>query len=256
MKPLIAVSGKGGTGKTTLSALLVRSLVASGVRPVLAVDADPNYCLAEFLGAEMPGTLADLRDRTRATEGPTGSTKVAGLELGLNELVSEGKGYDLITMGRPEGAGCYCYINALLRGWLEKARRNYAVTVVDNEAGMEHVSRLVTASIDTFIVVAEPTVASARAVGRIFQLADSLPMHVGRRVVVWNKVIEGVPERLREMAAESDVDASVTIPYSDKLMEAHADGSLALDAGELPSQVAQLAEICVQQGAHSKTGTS
>ena len=196
----------------------------------------------------MPGTLADLRDRTRATEGPSGATKIAGLELGLNELVSEGSGYDLITMGRPEGAGCYCYINALLRGWLEKARRNYAVTVVDNEAGMEHVSRLISASIDTLVVVAEATVASARAAGRIFKLSESLPMHVGRRVVVWNKVRGEVPERLREMAAEDTANASLVMPYNEKLMEAHESGSLTVDVDELP-EAAQLAEICRGQGA-------
>ena len=93
MKPLVAISGKGGTGKTTISALLVRQLVAMGARPVLAVDADPNYCLAEFLGAQVSETMAALRDRTRSAEDPSGTTKIASLNLGLNELVSEGIGF-------------------------------------------------------------------------------------------------------------------------------------------------------------------
>lgn len=247
MKPLVAITGKGGTGKTTLSALLVRQLVAMGTRPVLAVDADPNYCLGEFLAAPVPETMAALRDRMRSAEDPSGTTKIANLSLGLNELVSEGIGFDLITMGRPEGPGCYCYINNLLREWLEKARRNYAVTVVDNEAGMEHVSRLISASIDTLLLVAEPTVASARAVARICELTAALPMRIGRRIVVWNKVTDEVPDRLREMAGEDAVDGSVVIPYDGRVIEAHADGSLSLDMSALP-EVAGLAELCIRPG--------
>ncbi|MHC4713887.1 MAG: ATP-binding protein [Planctomycetota bacterium] len=245
MKPLIAVSGKGGTGKTTVSALLVKHILASGTKPVLAVDADPNYCLGGLLGIEVPGTLSESRDVSRSTEGPSGLSKLADLELRLNEIVAEGKGFDLITMGAPEGPGCYCYVNALLRDWLEKARRNYAVTVVDNQAGMEHISRLVTTTIDTLVLVAEPTVPSARAVRKIIELSAGLPMSVRKRVIVWNKVSSAAPGEALSSAAGADlVDAVVTIPYDDALAAAHVEGrEVTMETGA-SAGIAELASIC------------
>jgi CO dehydrogenase maturation factor len=247
MKPLIAVSGKGGTGKSTLSALLVRQFVRSGVRPVLAVDADPNHCLGELLGLEVPGTLAELRDEVRRNEGQgTGASKINQIDQGLNEIIAEGTGFDLLTMGRPEGAGCYCYINALLRDWLKRASRNYAVCLVDNEAGMEHISRLVTAAVDSLVVVAEPTIPAARAVRRILELSRNLPMQVGRRVVVWNKVRpEGVAPKLREAAGEDGADASFVLPHNERLEAAYTNAEpLTLDGIEL-DELAGLAQLCL-----------
>lgn len=253
MKPLVAVTGKGGTGKSTLTALLVQQLVASGVRPVLAVDADPNSCLGDLLGIEVPGTMAELRDRTRRSADETpGLSKPMQVDLGLNEIMSEGTGFDLLTMGQPEGSGCYCYINNLLKGWLEKTGRQYAIRVVDNQAGMEHLSRLVTATIDVMLIVAEPTLPAARAVARIMKLSRNLPMKVGRRVVVWNRVHENkVPQALRDAADENTADASVMVAWSDRLAAAYVNGEiLSPNDLDLPGLV-EIANICHSQNASS-----
>ncbi len=134
---LIAFAGKGGSGKTTLAAMVVRELVRIGRRPVLAVDADPNATLALTLGVPCPGTISDLRDDMfQAAKKPTEIPKERMMDQWLSELVSEQIGFDLLTMGRPEGPHCYCYVNGLLRRYLKLLRDNYPVVVVDCEAGM------------------------------------------------------------------------------------------------------------------------
>ena len=238
MKPLVAVSGKGGTGKTTISALLAGCLVSSGIRPVLAIDADPNSCLGDLLGLEVEGTLADLREETRNKAADGAGTRISELDLGLNQMISEGIGLDLLTMGRPEGAGCYCYINALLREWLRKARRNYALTVIDNEAGMEHISRLIISTVDTLVVVAEPTVPAARAADRIRDLSGKLPMQIGRSILVWNKVREGDNlAGLAGFAGADRFDGVFSLPYSEELADVHRGTAKldcdAMDLGDL-----------------------
>lgn len=250
MKPLVAITGKGGTGKSTLAALLVQALAASGVRPVLAVDADPNACLGELLGVEVPGTLAELREEARKKgDRNPGVSLVSQIDLGLNEIVSEGEGFDLLTMGLPEGPGCYCYINALLRDWLKKAARNYAICVVDNQAGMEHVSRLVTAAVDTLVVVAEPTAPAAKAVRRIMELSRSLPMTVARRIVVWNKVRgEGVAAGLREIADEESADGAICLAWDERLAAAYTQGRKVTLEGEGSVEFEELVKICRPSG--------
>ncbi|HID11122.1 MAG TPA: carbon monoxide dehydrogenase, partial [Candidatus Latescibacteria bacterium] len=140
---IVAVSGKGGTGKTTIAALLVRKLMRMD-GPVLAVDADPNSNLGEQLGMEVGETIGDIREEVLEEELPPGMTKDRYLELRIQETLTEGEGVDLLTMGRPEGPGCYCYVNHLLRGFLDRLSKNYRHIVVDNEAGMEHLSRRTT----------------------------------------------------------------------------------------------------------------
>lgn len=246
MKPLIAISGKGGTGKSTLTALLVQQLVAMGTRPVLGVDADPNCCLAELLGVALPGTIAELRESTRRQESGRGDMpKVMQLELGLNELMAEGLGFDVMTMGRPEGPGCYCYVNGLLGDLLKRTGRGYAAMVIDNQAGMEHLSRLVTAKVDTLLLVSEPSVPAARAVVRILELSRSLPMDVGRRIVVWNRVTaEGVPPEARRVIDTGSADEFVEIPWEARLATAYATGKgIRLESDAMPA-VARLAELC------------
>jgi CO dehydrogenase maturation factor len=244
MKPIIAMSGKGGTGKSTLAALIVQQLVASGVRPVLAVDADPNSCLAELLGVEEAGTVSELRDsirnRDKAASGPSAVTQV---DQGLNNILVEGDGFDLLTMGHPEGPGCYCYVNSLLKDWLSRAVKNYAACVVDNQAGMEHLSRLLAADLACLVMVAEPTSAAARAAGKIVELSSSLPMRVDRRVLVWNKVRAGdVPPQLRAAAHEEAVDEVIRLPWNERLAAACSRGERLIpgDVAALPDLVRAL----------------
>ncbi|HUT13095.1 MAG TPA: AAA family ATPase [Thermoguttaceae bacterium] len=189
MKISLAIAGKGGTGKTTLSAMFVRALRETDVRPVLAVDADPNSCLAEALGVEPGRLLADIREQSSSPEGaPPGEIgRVRAVEDEVHRAIAEAEGFDLITMGQPEGPRCYCYVNTLLRKSLKDVAKNYESMVLDNEAGMEHLSRRTTDDVDFLIAVMNPTLPSFRAVRRILALADNLPINIGHRVVLVNR---------------------------------------------------------------------
>ena len=186
---LIAFSGKGGSGKTTLAAMVIRELLRTGKRPVLAVDADPNATLALTLGAACPGTIADLRDEMlQAAKKPSEIPKDRLIDQWLAELLSEHEGFDVLTMGRPEGQHCYCYVNGLLRRYLKLLRHNYAYVVVDCEAGMEYLSRLTVDDANTLALVAEPTAIGLKTAERIVDLSTKLPIQVGRRLLAVNKV--------------------------------------------------------------------
>jgi CO dehydrogenase maturation factor len=164
----IGLAGKGGTGKTTIAGLLIKYLVEKEKTPVLAVDADANANLNEVLGLEVEETLGDAREEMK-TGVSSGMTKDVFMDMKLQEAVVESSGFDLIVMGRPEGAGCYCAANSLLTVYLEKLIDNYPYVVMDNEAGMEHISRLTTNDIDLLLVVSDPTRRGIQAAGRIVE---------------------------------------------------------------------------------------
>lgn len=221
MSLLIAVTGKGGTGKTTASAFLVRLLVERGVKPVLAVDADPNSTLAPYLGVKADAMISDIRQEMMAEKVRVdGIPKERALDLKLQECIVEGAGFDLIAMGRPEGKECYCYVNNLLRHALASLKGGYRAVIVDNEAGMEHLSRMNTDTVDCLVTVSEPTIVSARSAARIVELAESLPMTVNRRVLAWTKVPEGGlrPEVTAVMSGKN-FDATVQVPFSRQVAE-------------------------------------
>ena len=144
----IALAGKGGTGKTTLAGLLIKYLVKTGKTPILAVDADSNANFNEVLGLEFEQTLGNAREEMKKGIVPGGMTKDVFMSMKLEQAIVESKGYDLIVMGQPEGPGCYCAANTLLTGFLERLTHNYPYIVMDNEAGMEHISRLTTSNTD------------------------------------------------------------------------------------------------------------
>ncbi len=177
----IALAGKGGTGKTTLAAGLVRQALEADRRPVLAVDADPNSTLALALGLPEPAALAELRERK---EPPPGMNRVDFLRMGVQDCLSEGNGLDLLVMGRPEGPGCYCAVNHLLRSELSRLGKTYPVVIIDNEAGMEHLSRRTTDDIDVLLVTFGPDKASVLTAGRIREMIPRLQIKVRRIVPV------------------------------------------------------------------------
>lgn len=245
MKELIAITGKGGTGKTTLAACLVRLLLEDGTRPVLAVDADPNSTLAPLLGLPTGTTISDIRQEM--LEGKTDTTAISKdriLELKLEDCIQEADGFDLLTMGRPEGPSCYCYVNNLLRGALQRLRKNYQAVVVDNEAGMEHLSRMNTDAIDHLLIVCEPTLVSARSAARIVELASSLSVSVRRTTLVWNKVrAEGIPERVGELLDHKCFDRVIELPYNERVAQLSALEENALEGEPLPSAFDELRRV-------------
>ncbi|MFN3535478.1 MAG: AAA family ATPase [Desulfatiglandales bacterium] len=186
----IAMAGKGGTGKTTVAGLLIRYLVETGRKPVLAVDADANSNLNEVLGVEVFETLGHAREEMKKHVS-VGMTKDVFMEMKLQQAVVEGSGFDLIVMGRPEGPGCYCAANTLLSQYLGKLIGNYPYIVIDNEAGMEHMSRLTTNNVDVLLVVSDPSRRGLEAAKRIWELAKELKLDVGRGFLLVNRVKDG-----------------------------------------------------------------
>jgi CO dehydrogenase maturation factor len=188
MAHIIALAGKGGTGKTTMAGLLVRSLVERKAGSVLAVDADPNSNLGEVLGLAGEQTIGQILDDVAANADkiPGGMSKDRYIEYKVQTTVTEGNGFDLLTMGKPEGPGCYCYVNNVLRGVVDRLIKDYSYVVIDNEAGLEHLSRRTTRHADTLLVVAHNTPVALRAAGRISALVEELKIKTGSKLLLIN----------------------------------------------------------------------
>ncbi len=236
----IALAGKGGTGKTTLAGLLIKYLVAKGKTPILAVDADSNANLNEVLGLEIKDTLGHAREDMKKGQVPSGMTKDVFISMRLEEAVVEEAHFDLIVMGQPEGAGCYCAANSLLTGFLEKLLGNYAYIVMDNEAGMEHISRLTTHNVDVLLIVSDTSRRGVQAGLRINKLARELKIGVGRSFLVINRAREAVHPDVLAMIAEDGLPLAGTVPDNETVYQYDFNGkpTIALDDGNPAVQAA------------------
>jgi CO dehydrogenase maturation factor len=214
----IGLAGKGGTGKTTIAGLLVKYLVGRGKTPVLAVDADPNANLNEVLGLEVQETLGQAREEMKKGVA-TGMTKDVFMEMKLEQAVVEAKGYDLLVMGRPEGPGCYCAANTLLTNYMDRLIDNYAYVVMDNEAGMEHISRLTTNNIDLLLIVSDPTRRGIQAAARIFELTKELGLNITRKLLVVNQAKEGETETIEKAVKDFGLELTGIIPEDEEIRE-------------------------------------
>lgn len=243
MKTLtIAVAGKGGIGKTTVSALLIRALVERGLSPLLAVDADPNSNLGEVIGIEADRSIGQLQAETlkQIHDLPAGVPLGRHLEYELHQAIEEGEGVDLLVMGHGEGPGCYCAVNHILRKYLETLRAAYRVTVLDNEAGMEHLSRRVSSGIDVLLVVSEPSPIALRAAGRIHRLADDLELKIRRRILVLNGLTDGLSQRAQEEVEEMQLEVRGRVPFDPAVEALSLDGR---PIGDLPEDSPALQEV-------------
>ncbi len=243
MKLSIAVAGKGGTGKTTFSALLVRTLKETGVRPILAVDADPNSTLADALGVEEGKPLAAIREKGSSSEGSpaSGVGRARAIEDEIQRAITEAEGFDLVAMGQPEGPRCYCYVNNLLRKSLDDLSKNYQALVLDNEAGMEHLSRRTTNDVDVLVAVMNPTLPSLRAARRVLTLSRQLPVNIGHRALLVNRVgPAGLPAEIEDALAEIDAWRLPDLPQDDALERAGAIGE---DVFTLPASSPALVAV-------------
>ena len=222
----IAVAGKGGTGKTTIAALAVRALREAGARSVLAVDADPNACLHESLGTEVERSVGEITEEmlANANSNPSGMTKDAWLEYNVQMFVVEEPEFDLLSMGRPEGSGCYCYANNLVRGCLDGLQRGYEFVVMDNEAGLEHLSRRTTRNVDVLLMVADPSVRGIRTAATLNSLADELKVAVGARYLIVNRAEEPLDPALYEAIERTGVPLLGVVPDDNGVTRIDLDG--------------------------------
>ncbi len=208
----IALAGKGGTGKTTLAGLLIKYLVAKGKTPILAVDADCNANLNEVLGLEIKDTLGQAREDMKKGKVPPGMTKDIFLSMRLEEAVAEEEGFDLVVMGQPEGAGCYCAANSLLTNFLERLVDNYAYLVMDNEAGMEHISRLTTHNVDCLLIVTDASRRGLQAGLRINKLAQELNIGVRKSYLIMNRAKSEPLAEVLDILAQDGLELAGTVP--------------------------------------------
>ncbi len=217
----IAVAGKGGSGKTSVASLIIRYLMKNGAGPILAIDADPNANLGESLGLDIKQTVGLVlddfqRDKIKI---PPGINKQDYLEYKLNEAMVEAEGLDLLTMGRGEGTECYCYPNLILKKFADTLAENYTYMVMDNEAGMEHLSRRTTQDVDELLIISDHSVKGVRTVARIRDLVTELKLAVKRQSVI----INFVPARLDALVAEEltrlGINPVATIPLDEEVYQ-------------------------------------
>ena len=221
----VAMAGKGGTGKTTIAGFLIRYLVQKGKTPILAVDADSNTNLNQVLGVSMRATLGTAREEMKEGVVKHGMTKQTFMEMKLADAVVEGEGFDLIAMGRPEGAGCYCAANHLLSMYLARLIDNYPYMVMDNEAGMEHISRLTTNNVDVLLIVSDPSIRGIDAAGRINTLVDELKLRAVKRFLIVNQARDGLAGSLQQAIVEQGLNLAGTMPKDDLLYEFDMNGN-------------------------------
>ena len=215
----IAVAGKGGTGKTSVTSLVIRYLLKNDLGTVLAVDADPNSNLAENLGLEVRQTVGRILNAFQGEKLniPAGMTKEAYLEYQLNVAITESKSLDLITMGRGEGPECYCYPNVVIRKLIDDWSKNYAYVVMDNEAGLEHLSRRTTQNIDELLMISDHSVKGLRAVARVRDLVAELKLAVKRESVIINQVPGQIDPLLSEEMERLGIVPIAIIPLDEDL---------------------------------------
>lgn len=192
MTTILGVTGKGGVGKTTVSALLIKAIIERKLGVILAVDADPNYNLNQKLGVEIENTIGSLReDIVKAVDSlPQSMSKHDYVEYQVRLALTETENFDLLVMGRQEGPGCYCYINNILRNFVDTLVDNYDFIVIDNEAGMEHLSRRTTKAMDILFVVSDASKIGIETARRIKKLAEAMEIRIGKYVLVLNRVLK------------------------------------------------------------------
>ena len=231
MAHVIAIAGKGGVGKTTLCGMLIQYLADRRKGPVLAVDADANSNLNEVLGVEVDMTLGDIREEIARAEIsttspiPSGMTKADYAEFKFTSAIVEEDDYDLLVMGRTQGKGCYCYVNGLLQAQLAKFQKSYPYIVVDNEAGMEHISRGVLPSMETAILVSDCSRRGIQAVGRIAKLIEECELHPKTVGLIVNRAPKGeLNDGIKEEIELQGLNLIGVVPQDDGVYECDCAG--------------------------------
>ena len=240
MTKTIAFAGKGGTGKTTIAALLTNNLIQRIRGPLLAIDADPATNLHLALGLPMPATVGDIRedmaDSGADSQLGVGISRLDYLRREIQMVLEEGEKIDLLAMGRPEGQGCYCAANHLLRSIIDDLAGNYQLLVIDNEAGMEHISRRTTRDVDVLFIITDPTLRGMKAAESILEMSRDLEINIHHRLLILNRVVGDLPAPLQEAIDKLDVEVGAVIPADTKINELDALGKPLINLnGESPA---------------------
>ncbi len=243
------MTGKGGAGKTTVAALMIRHLKLSGSGAVLAIDADPDFNLGTLLGMDVEQSIGDVREDAlkKVRELPAGMSKQAYLEAGLHQIVVESEGVDLLAMGRSEGPGCYCAINNMLRRFTDNLTPSYAWVVMDNEAGLEHLSRQTTNNVDALVTVVGESPLSLDCARRVDQLVADIKNNVRRKFYLINSAREDRIEEIRKRAEGLDMDYLGSVPHDPELEELVFRGGAVFELDGSPA-VAKMSEIMERLG--------
>jgi CO dehydrogenase maturation factor len=225
----LAVAGKGGVGKTSLTALIMRVLIEAGKKPLLAIDADSNSNLHEVLGIHEPRSVGCVREETRklGDDIPGGMSKDRFMEYQIQASLEETKNFDFLSMGRPEGSGCYCMANNILREIISRLTSNYAFVIVDNEAGMEHLSRRTEEEVDHLFVVSDAAPRSLRTIGRIAELIDELGGRIHHKHFVLSRVhgdLDDLPATTKKELEQLPYRPEGAIPYDQALVDLDLSG--------------------------------
>lgn len=227
----IAVAGKGGVGKTTLCGLLIQYLAEKKKTPILAVDADANSNLNEVLGVEVDMTLGDMREEINRAESskdspiPAGMSKADYMEFMFNRCLVEDDDFDLLVMGRTQGKGCYCFVNGLLQAQIQKLTPNYKYVVVDNEAGMEHISRGILPKVDAVILVSDCSRRGVQAVGRIAELVKECELNPKKMGLIVNRAPDGkLNAGTEEEIEKQGLHLLGVVPHDESVYEYDCEG--------------------------------
>ena len=250
----IAVAGKGGSGKTSITSLIIRYLKNNGLEPILAIDADPNANLADSLGLEVKRTVGSIiaSFNTEKINIPPGMTKEAYLDYKVNEALIESKGIDLLTMGRGEGAECYCYPNLLLRKFADSLADNYAYVVMDNEAGMEHLSRRTTQNINALLIISDHSVKGVRTIARIRDLVSELGLVVDKQSAIINFAPTELAPMVSEELARLGIEPAALIPEDEQIYKADLELKPLLDLPDTSVAVRAVSDLMTELINHKK----
>lgn len=246
----IAVAGKGGTGKTTVSALMIRILIESQKGTVLALDADPNSNLNEMLGVKVTKTVGELVENFKKDGAalPKGMYKDQMVEMNLHQSVIEGKGFDLLVMGRGEGPGCYCAANNLFKRYIDMLQKNYGYVVMDNEAGMEHISRKTTTNVNFLFLISDPSIRGILTAARLRDLAKELKINAEKIFLIVNRINGNLDRKLKEYISEQKFEILGLINSDEAISDIELSGKSVFDLPDNSISLNQVKEIIKKLG--------